>query len=149
MTGHGLAQAVSEKWRPALPADSSCYAVPINRHGRRRLAGELLGLPAGSRVVLYDHWPGSRRRCRAVASRGGVQLFREYVALPTLSSAGVLVEDDDAVASYVASRFGSVPPAAGLRARLLVWLVPLAGRILAGRWRGLAFGGRVVIGVRP
>ena len=149
MTDQGLVQAVSEKWRPALPVDACCYAVPMAFHGRRRVVSELLRLPAGSRVVLYDHWPGSRRRCRTLAARGGVRLVREYVALPTLSSAGVLVEDDDAVAGYVASRFGSVPPAAGLRARLVTRLVPLAGRILAGRWRALAFGGRVVIGERP
>ena len=149
MTDQTFSQRMSEKWRTALPGDACCYAVPIALSGRRRLVGELLRLPAGSRVVFYDRWLGSRRRCRTLASRGGVRLVREYVALPTLSSAGVLVEDDDAVAGFVASRFGSVPPAAGLRARLLARLVPLAGRILAGRWRGLAYGGRVVIGVRP
>lgn len=149
MISQTLPQPVREKWRPALPADACCYAVPIAIRRRRRLVGELRRLPAGSHVVLYDHWPGSRQRCRTLAARGGVRLVREYVALPTLSSAGLLVEDDDAVAGYVASRFGSVPPAAGLRTRLLARSVPLAGRILAGRWRGLAFGGRVVIGVRP
>lgn len=142
-------QAIRDKWWPALPTGACWYSVPRTIAGRARLADELRGLAAGTPVVLCDRWPHSRSRTRALLSQAGIRLAREYVALPTLSSAGVLVEDDDATASYVAVRFGSAPPAASWRGRLLVRLAPLGRRMLAGRWRGVAFGGRVVIGLRP
>jgi hypothetical protein len=144
----GCPPAVRDRWRTALPADARWYLIPHTRGGRFRLAAELRGLSAGSQVVLCDSWPRSRARTRALVSGAGIRLVREYVALPTLSSAGVLVEDDDTTAGYVAARFGSAPPAASWRGRLLGWLVPLGRAMLAGRWRGLIFGGRMSIGLR-
>jgi hypothetical protein len=96
-------------------------------------------------VVLAATGPGATRRCRALAASSGVELGREFLAIPTATAPGCLVENAAApVGAFVRSvlvapqdtRLGPIVDAglALLRAasslRLLRIIVP--GRIVTG-----------------
>jgi hypothetical protein len=85
--------------------------VDVPRRGRRRqaLIREVWALAAHSPVVLSSPPPFARRRCRRFASAAGVDIHREYVALPTSGAPAYLVEDAPVATSYLV-RSILVPP---------------------------------------
>jgi hypothetical protein len=50
-------------------------------------------LAAGTPIVLCASAPAAIARCRAFASKAGVELEREYLAFPSAAAPGYLVED--------------------------------------------------------
>jgi len=140
--------AARSKWSVVTPQDARWFAVSHSPKSRARVVAALRDLPAGAPVVLCDTWPLSRQRCRKLALRAGVCVVREYVALPTLHTAVVLVQDMPSTARYVASRLLAAPPTSSLRARLDAAALPLARWILSTSSRSAVFGGRVVLGAR-
>ena len=81
-----------QRWRLLAPADAAVVDLPSGPLAVRRTAERVRALPGGSPVILLDHRPGSRRT-RRVALASALTVDREYVALPSLRTAIVLVED--------------------------------------------------------
>ena len=98
-------------------------------------------------MVLCTSGPVAARRCRSVAARASVELEREYLAIPSSSAPGCLVENAPAAVALFMNSILVVPPAgdlsrvktAGVRflralgsQRLIRALAP--GRVVVG-WR--------------
>jgi hypothetical protein len=130
------------------PTDARWFAVTHAPRARSQLVADLEELPVGTCVVLCDGWLLSRGRCRRLASRCSIAVAREYVALPTLSGALVLLQDEAGTARYLAASLLSAPPTPTVRARIQEMLIPVVGRAVSSRLRSAVFAGRVVIGTR-
>lgn len=139
---------IREKWRMVAPLNAQWFAVPIGRSRRDVLAAELRAMDVGAAVVLCDGRLGSRRRCRTVAGRGGVALAQEFVAVPTLVGAVMLVQDASETARYVADCFLAPPPVATAVGRAQRHLTRLLRAGVRSRTRAAILPGRVVIGHR-
>jgi hypothetical protein len=145
----GLSAAqIREKWREIGPLHARWFAVPTGAQGRADLTAELRSLDHGAAVVLCDSQFGSRSRCRAVARRGGVALTREFVALPNLRNAVILVQDAPDTAHYVADCFLAPPPVATAMGRAQGHLTSLLRAVARSRTRPVMLPGRVVFGRR-
>ncbi|HEY2315214.1 MAG TPA: hypothetical protein VGH96_16515 [Streptosporangiaceae bacterium] len=128
-----------QRWRLLAPAGAAVVDLPSWPLAVRRTAERLRALPEGSPVILLDHRPGSRRT-RRVALASALTVDREYVALPSLRAAIVLVEDSRdslrwACQSVVAPPPGSTWAHGPLHAAvaLLRRYPGLAARLAAGR----------------
>lgn len=140
--------AARSKWSAVTPKDARWFVVPHSSRSRARAVTALRDLPVGVPVVLCDTWPLSRQRCRKLAARAGVCVVREYLALPSLRTAVVLVQDTPTTARYVASRLLAAPPTSSWQARLEAAALPLARWVLSTSSRSAVFGGRLVLGAR-
>jgi hypothetical protein len=137
-----------ENWSVLGPPGAVQVDLPRSPAARRALVRDVRSLPAGSAVVLRDGVLASRWRCRRFAARAGVQVERQYVALPSVRSPAFLVEDGRRPLGYFCSAVLSVPPGVallaapvGLLSRAAAWLARagLVGAIAPGRvaigWR--------------
>jgi len=103
----GVAPAWTERWRVVAPAG----AVRVDVDLRGRPAGAARpGLAPGTPVALCASGLVARRRVRRAASRAGIQVDREYVALPSAASPAFLVEDGTAALDYFRTRILAAPP---------------------------------------
>jgi hypothetical protein len=92
----------SENWRALAPAGAIPVRVP---HGRNReLEARVRSLPTGTSIVLSATAPGARRRCRALARRAGIAIEREYLAVPSATAPGYLIEDARAPIRFFVDR---------------------------------------------
>ena len=139
------AERWGDNWRVLSPVD----AVRIELRGARARgdADTIRALPLGTPVVLSASGPAATRRCRTFATRSGVRLDREFLAIPTARAPGCIVE---AAPGPVGTFVSSV-----LVAPQDSRLGPLAdaglGLIRAlGSWRLLRaiVPGRIVVGIR-
>ena len=139
----------AERWRDNWRVLTPAGAVRIELRGAcaKGEADRVRGLPRGTAVVLAASGPAATRRCRAFATRAGVQLEREFLAIPTAKTPGCLVEaEPGTVGTFVDavlvapqdSRLGAVADAA----------LALLRRV--GSWRLLRaiVPGRIVVGTR-
>ena len=86
-----------ERWRNNWLVISPPGAVrvdlrwsPAERRASKRM---IRALAAGTPIVLCASAPAAIARCRAFASKAGVELEREYLAFPSAAAPGYLVED--------------------------------------------------------
>lgn len=119
---------------PRLPADER---ATIDR------------LPSGTRVVLCDSRPGSRRLLRSRARRLGIDVVEEYCVLPSWDRPVFLFASDPAVVHWGWTHLVTVPP--GLTRLHAVASVVV--RIGAARWCAAlicaAAPSRMLVGRRP
>ncbi len=104
----------AERWRDNWLAVSPDGAVRVHvdrsRAKRRVMQQTARELPPGTPVVLSASAPGAIRRCRAFASGAGIELQREYLALPSASAPGYLVEDAPASIEVLVGSVLATPP---------------------------------------
>lgn len=101
-----------QRWRDNLlvlgPKDALRTSVPKTRSAVERVQAQLRATEPGSGVVL-DGRVGTVG-VRAVARSLGVQVQREFIAFPSLSSPAYLVESTPAAVEYFCSCILTVPP---------------------------------------
>jgi hypothetical protein len=104
----------AERWHGNLafvrPQGALVAEVPGGRRGRRQLEAALRALQPGATVVLEASGPLAARRCRLVARRSGIELCREYAALPSARAPAYLVEDAPASAALFVRSLLAPPP---------------------------------------
>jgi hypothetical protein len=104
----------AERWRDNWLAVSPDGAVRVeldrSRASRRVAQRTVRALPAGTPVVLSASAPGAIRRCRAFASGAGVELEREYLALPSAGAPAYLVEDAPGPIEVLVGSVLAAPP---------------------------------------
>jgi hypothetical protein len=125
----------AETWRAAAPEGTLRFDVPPSGAGRRELQARLRELPAGTPVALFASGLGARRRSRRLAVGSGVELAREYLAIPSAAAPLYLVEDVPQTVRYFCSDLLVFPqrtPALVL-AELLRGLASRAAWLAAGR----------------
>lgn len=127
--------APAETWRVVAPEGTLRFAVRWSAASRRALRARLLELPPGTAVALAASGPGARRRSRRLAARSGVELVREYLAVPSASAPLYLVEDRPETVRYFCSDLLILPlgrPAL-LMAEAVRGLASRAVRLAPGR----------------
>ena len=136
-----------QRWRLLAPAGAVAVDIPPGLRAVRRTAAELRALPAGTPVVLLDHRPGGRLRTRRIAASGAIVVDRQYVALPSLRRAIVVVEDTTDTLRW-ACRSLVAPPPGVTWAHALIDAGVKVLRLRPGAAGSLA-AGRVVVGRTP
>lgn len=128
-----------QRWRLLAPAGSAVIGISSGPQAVRQAAARVRALPTGSPVILLDHRPGSLR-ARRVAATTAMTVSREYVALPSLRTAIVYVEDSRSALRFACQSLVAPPP--GLTwahgpAHAGIWLLRrcprLASQLAAGR----------------
>jgi hypothetical protein len=141
------AQHWHTNWLVVSPPGAVSVDVRRWAPARRRALGHVRALPAGTPVVLRTPAPGAIRRCRAFASRAGIAAEREYLAFPSASAPGCLVEDARPAIIVFLRNILVAPPGAALGGALEAVLVVLRAVRPWRLIRALA-PGRVVVGRR-
>jgi hypothetical protein len=140
-----------DRWRSNWRVVSPPGAVPVDLGGsapeRRALRQGVRTLPAGTPVVLFGSGPRAMRRCKTFASRTGVALDRGYLAFPSASAPGYLVEDAPASARAFVRTVLVAPPRTSWSTPIQVGLRVLRS---PSPWRAIRLiaPGRVVVGRR-
>ena len=145
MTAHWTTPG--QRWGLLAPTDAVTVDVRPGLLAVRRAAAELRALPAGTPVVLLDHRPGGRPRVRRIAATGSIIVDRQYVAIPSLRRAIVVVEDSTDALRWACWSLVTPPPG-------VTWahaLADLAVRFLRRRpgAAGSLAAGRVAVGRTP
>ena len=107
----------------------------------------LRSVASGTTVVLVCDQPLSRWRLRRLASRAGVVIERELIAVPSTRSPVVLVDEAESAVAHFWNDVITVPPGLAF-ASLPATVVLRLARTLPWRWTGAIAPGRVVIGRR-
>jgi hypothetical protein len=106
----GSQSLARELWQHVTAPGSVRFDVPASTAARRRLRHKVRNLPPGAPVVLWCAALGSsRRRCRRFAREAGIEILREYVAIPSLDSPTCYVEDSRAALSYFFTELLTLP----------------------------------------
>jgi hypothetical protein len=103
--------------------------------------------PAGTVIQQHDRGPRGRLRARRIAATGAIMVDREYIALPSLRRAIVLIEDTaDALRWACRSVVAPPPGVTWMHAPIHLAIAMLRHR--PGAAASLAVG-RVVVGRTP
>ena len=145
MTAHWTTPG--QRWGLLAPREAVTVDVRSGLLAVRRTAAELRALPAGTPVVLLDHRPGGRLRVRRIAATGSIVIDRQYVALPSLRRAIVVVEDSTDALRWACWSLVTPPPAV-TRAHALADAAVKFLRRRPGAAGSLA-AGRVAVGRTP
>lgn len=141
----------ADRWRDNWLAVSPDGAVRVElerSRAKRRVAQRTVrDLPAGTPVVLSAAAPGATRRCRAFASIAGVELEREYLALPSAAAPAYLVEDAPGPVVVLMGSVLAAPPGTPF-ARTVDAGLALVRALRPWRVIRLLAPGRVVVGWR-
>jgi hypothetical protein len=136
-----------QRWGLLAPPEAVTVDVRPGLLAVRRTAAELRALPAGTPVVLLDHRPGGRLRMRRIAATGSIVVDRQYVALPSLRRAIVVVEDTTDTLRWACWSLVTPPPGV-TRAHALADAAVKFLRRRPGAAGSLA-AGRVAVGRTP
>ncbi len=118
------------------------------RRTRRDLVRAIAGLAPGSPVVVSTSAPWAAARCRRFARQAGIDIHREYVALPTARTPAYLVEDAPASAAAFVQHVLIVPPRAVLSGPIDAALTVMRRLRDPSRALRVLAPGRIVVGAR-
>ena len=136
-------------WQLLVQPDATTVRVPVLPGRDRDVAlGRLRDLPRGAPVALLDSAPLSNGRCSRFAREAGVNIERQYLVLPTLSSATYIVEDASESVRYFREANLTPPPANAVLSSLASATLWLARHLLPWRLLGALTVGRVALGCR-
>ena len=102
-----------ELWQLVTAPGTLRFEVPASSAARRRLALQLRNLPTGANVILSCAALGSRGPCRRLAREAGIELLREYVAIPSVDPPTCYVEDAPAALRYFFTQLLTLPRGGG------------------------------------
>ena len=102
-----------EVWQLVTAPGTLRFEVPASSAARRRLALQLTTLPPGANVILSCAALGSRGRSRLLAREAGIELLREYVAIPSVDPPTCYVEDTPAALRYFFTQLLTLPRGGG------------------------------------
>ncbi|HMJ40078.1 MAG TPA: phosphotransferase [Verrucomicrobiae bacterium] len=106
------AGSFGEVWQLVTAPGTLRFEVPASSAARRRLALQLTTLPPGANVILSCAALGSRGRSRRLAREAGIELLREYVAIPSIDPPTCYVEDTSAL-RYLFTQLLTLPRGGG------------------------------------
>lgn len=132
-------------WRLLTSMETVQVDVPRASSNQRRLHRQMQTLPAGTTVVLCSSGWGSRGRSRRFAREGGIQVLREYVAIPSVQMPTCYVEDAPQTLRYFFSQLLALPRGGALVSAMF-GVAKRASRLLPYRWLGAAAPVRLTLG---
>lgn len=104
-----LTLARHQPWRLLTEPDARQVDLPESSAARQLLLQEIRDLPAGTTLVLCCSAIGSRWRARRFAREAGINVVREYAAIPSAGTPTCLVEDTPQAMRYFLSRVLALP----------------------------------------
>ncbi len=140
------------RWRgnSHVVAPRSAFEVHLSpfRRNRRDLVQAIAGLAPGAPVVVSTSAPWAAARCRRFARRAGIDIHREYLALPTARTPAYIVEDAPASAATFVHDVLVVPPRAVVSAPIDAALTLIRRLDDPSRALRMLAPGRIVVGAR-
>jgi hypothetical protein len=134
-------------WRAVSPEGSVHVFVGRGRDSAKAALAEARILAPGVPVVVVAEAPGSVRRSRRLAAAAGIQVEREYLALPSAKAPAYLIEDEpEAFRVFVEGVLAS--PGHGVLGRIQDVVVALVRRLRPRRVVSGLAAGRVLVGRR-
>jgi phosphotransferase family enzyme len=124
-----LSGSAAAVWQLLAPG-ALCHDVPASAAARRRLARRLRTLPPGTTIVLRSEGVGSRQRCRHLARDAGIELIREYVAVPSIDPPTCYVEDSTSALRYFTTHVLALPGGGPAASAALEAAKSISGSIL-------------------
>ena len=139
--------AARELWQHLTAPDTVRLEVPDSSAARRRLRHRVRNLVPGASVVLTCTALGSaRRRCRKFARDAGIEILREYIALPSLDSPTCYVEDSRPALTYFFTQLLTLPKGSAVVGAPLQAMKALARAFFPAGLVGTVAPIRVVLG---
>jgi hypothetical protein len=148
--GTEAASRPDELWRLVTAPGTVRFDVPRSSAGRHRLAVQVRALPGGAGVVLTSAALGARRRFRGFARDAGVELLREYVAIPSLDPPTCYVEDSPSALRYFLTQLVTLPRGGAVKMAALAAIQNATRYFFPAGLIGSAAPARMALGrVRP
>ncbi len=123
--------------------------LPGSAAAQRRLRQQISTLPAGTALILCCEAVGSRRRCRRFARDAGIELTREYLAIPSALAPTCYVEDAPQALRYFFSELLALPRGGAVKSALLSAATTAARLPFPWRALGAVAPTRVAVGRIP
>ena len=156
---------VTKRWRALSHARSSHAhdrpwriltspsAVQIDLRGpadaRRRLRDRIRNLGPGTEVIVYCTALSSHWRCRTFARQTGIEILREYVALPTLTAPTCYVENTPVALRYFFTQVSALPGGGAFVSAALAGAKQAARLVFPSSLIGLLAPARLIVGRVP
>ncbi len=106
-------------------------------------------LPAGTSIALVSSGLGARRRCRRLAREAGVELVREFIAMPSVDPPTCYVEESRAALRYFFTQLLALPRGGAVKSVGLVAINGIARVFVPAGLVGSAAPFRIVLGRIP
>lgn len=135
-----------ELWQLVTVPGTRRFDVPPSAEARRRLVRQVRTLPGGAPVILSCNALGSRRRCRRFARQAGIELVREYVAIPSLDRPTCYVEDSRSALRYFFTELLTLPRGGAARSAAVAAIKGIAHSFFPAALVGSAAPTRIALG---
>jgi hypothetical protein len=147
MAGFAQSDRWGENWLVVSPPGSVRVRIGRRRRDRRAAAADVQRLAPGTGVVLQAPAPFARSRTRRVVVAAGIEIEREYIALPNAEAPAYLVEDRPAAFDVFVDAMPT-PPGSGIRAGVRAAMLSVVRSLRPRRLVAALGSGRVVVGRR-
>jgi aminoglycoside phosphotransferase len=114
-----LPHVVQPLWRLLAEPGTRQIDLTGSTAERRRLRQQIRTLPPGTGLVLCCSAVGSRQRFRRFAKDAGIEMLREYVAIPSALAPTCYVEDTPQALRYFFSELLALPRGGAIKSALL------------------------------
>jgi Phosphotransferase enzyme family len=141
-----LETSARELWRHVSPPGSTRFQVPASAASRRRLRSRVRTLPPGASVVLSCAGLGARRRCRLFALEAGIEILREYIAVPSVESPTCYIEDSRSTLTYFFTELLTLPKGGAVIAAPLQTMKTIARTFFPATLVGSVAPIRIILG---
>lgn len=118
--------AGDELWQLVTADGTLRFDLPASPAARRRLGTKVRALPAGAAIFLTCAGLGSRRRLRRFARDEGIELMREYVAIPSVDPPSCYVEDSPSALRYFLTQLVALPRGGAVMSAALAAITRIA-----------------------
>ncbi len=147
--GPRTSHAHESPWRLLTSPAAVQFDVPGSSRVRRQLQQQLRDLPAGTSVVLCSTAFGSRWRCRRFARDAGLEVLREYVAIPSAGPPTCYVEETPLALRYFFTQVSALPGGGAAISALLAAAKKAARFVFPSALIGALAPTRIVVGRIP
>jgi phosphotransferase family enzyme len=128
------------------PPGTLRFDVPTSRSAQRNVALHVRALPAGTSIALVSSGLGARRRCRRLAREAGVELLREFIAVPSVDPPTCYVEESPAALRYFFTQLLALPRGGAAKSAGLAAINRIARVFVPAGLVGSAAPVRIVVG---
>jgi lipopolysaccharide/colanic/teichoic acid biosynthesis glycosyltransferase/O-antigen/teichoic acid export membrane protein len=147
--GPRTSHAHESPWRLLTSPAAIQFDVPVSSSARRQRQQQVRDLPAGTSVVLCSTAIGSRWRCRRFARDAGIEVLREYVAIPSPTPPTCYVEETPLALRYFFTQVSALPGGGAAISAVLAAAKKAARFIFPAALIGALAPTRIVVGRLP
>lgn len=147
--GPRTSHAHESPWRLVTSPAALQLDLPVSSQMRRELQRQVRNLPAGTSVIMCSTALGSRWRCRRFARHAGIEVLREYVAIPSAAPPTCYVEETPLALRYFFTEVSALPGGGAAISALLAAAKKAARFVFPSALIGALAPTRIVVGRIP